>query len=68
VIEIFKEGTYGPVRVGEGYTARFLAYHIVAHGGPAPKILGFVPSTHNDLWDATCDMLSSGSEIPLFGY
>ena len=30
--------------------ANFLAYHILANGGPAPEIRGFVPETHNALW------------------
>jgi len=55
VIEIFKEGIY--LSVAEGFTPNFLAYHIVANGGPAPEMRGFVPETHNDLWDATCDLL-----------
>ena len=55
MIEIFKEGIY--LSVAEGFTPNFLAYHIVANGGPAPEMRGFVPETHNDLWDATCDLL-----------
>ena len=57
VIEIFKESTHGPTRIAEGFTPNFLAYHILAHGGPAPEIRGTVPETHEDLWSATCDLL-----------
>ena len=57
VIVIYKKGRYGPIRVGEGFTANFLAYHILANGGPAPRVCGSVPETHEDLWSATCDLL-----------
>ena len=57
VIEIFKDSDSGPVRVGEGFTANFLAYWILANGGPGPEITGFVPESHEDLWSSTCDLL-----------
>lgn len=57
VIEIFKSSRIGPVSVGEGFTSNFLAYHILANGGPAPEIRGFVPETHEALWKETCDLL-----------
>ena len=52
-ISLFKEGK----KVAEGWTPNFLSYAFRTHGGPAPKIMGHVPETHDTLWRYTVDMI-----------
>lgn len=52
-IKLFKKGN----KVAEGMTPHFLFYVFESHGGPAPKIKGIVPETHDTLWRKTVDLL-----------